>query len=345
MTNTNPLKLSEIAELVGGELRGDGETVIHGVRGIRAAQKGEITFLADPRYAGFLESTQASAVIAPPEVSCKIPSVRLENPYQAFLKVTEVLAVGPRLHFTPGVHDTAIVDASARIDDNASIGPHCGIGRGSEIGANTAILHGTYVGDDVMIGCDCLVYPNVTIREGTRIGDRAIIHSGAVIGADGFGYAQEGKVHRKIPQIGRVVIEDDVEIGANTTIDRATFDETRICSGVKIDNLVQVAHNVVVGKNTLLAGQAGISGSAVLGENVVVAGQAGVGGHLEIGDRAVVAPQAGAVQSVKPDTVVSGYPAREHGLARRIYSYTARLPELYRRIKELEKKVSELEKD
>jgi UDP-3-O-[3-hydroxymyristoyl] glucosamine N-acyltransferase len=340
----NSYKLSEIADLVGGELKGNGDTIIRGVGGIKEAREGDITYLADPRYASFLASTRASAVIVPPDARCTIPSVRLQNPHLGFLKVMEAFGLDIQPRPAPGVDERAVVDASARIGDNASIGPYCGVGRNVVIGQGSAVMHGSYIGDDTVIGDECLIYPNVTIRERTRIGSRVIIHPGAVIGADGFGFAREGKVHRKIPQVGCVVIEDDVEIGANTTVDRATFGETRICSGVKIDNLVQIAHNVVVGKNSVFAAQSGIAGSTVLGENVTLAGQAGLVGHLEIGDRVVVAAQAGVSNSIKPDTVVSGYPAREHSLARRIYACMKQLPDLFRRVKALEKKVEEGER-
>lgn len=338
-------KLSEIATLIGGELNGDGNTVIQGVGGIKDAGPGQITFLSNPVYARFLAGTRASAAIIAPDVECPVPSVCVKNPYLGFLKVLETFAGAFQLAFPPGIHPSAVVDSTADIGDNASIGPCCGVGERTRIGARSVLMHGTWASDDVEIGSDCLVYPNVVIRERTCIGDRAIIHPGAVIGADGFGFAQEGKRHRKIPQIGRVVIGDDVEVGANSTIDRAAFGETRIGNGVKIDNLVQVAHNVVIGDNTVIAALAGLSGSLTVGENVMMGGQAGLAGHIEIGDRAVVAAQSGVAKSIPPDTVVSGYPASEHGLQKRIWAYTARLPEIYRRIKALEKRIGELESE
>jgi UDP-3-O-[3-hydroxymyristoyl] glucosamine N-acyltransferase len=195
-----------------------------------------------------------------------------------------------------------------------------------------------------MVGADCLVYPHVTIRERCEIGDRVILHAGAVIGADGFGYAKDGEANRKIPQIGIVKIEDDVEIGANTTIDRATTEVTLIRRGAKIDNLVQIAHNVVVGEHSILAAQVGVSGSTQIGKNVTVAGQAGLVGHIRIGDNAMIGAQGGVTKSVPADTKVSGYPAREHSCARKIYALWARLPELFREVKNLAKRVEELEK-
>ncbi len=190
-----------------------------------------------------------------------------------------------------------------------------------------------------------MIYPGVTIREECEIGDRVILHPGAVIGSDGFGYARDGKRHAKIPQIGRVVIEDDVEIGSNSTVDRATTGVTRICEGTKIDNLVHIAHNCTVGKSSILAAQVGIAGSSELGEGVVMGGQSGVTDHMTVGDHAVIGGRGGVIRPVGEGMTVSGFPARDHGETRRIYAYTARLPELYRRIKDLEKRIAELEKE
>jgi UDP-3-O-[3-hydroxymyristoyl] glucosamine N-acyltransferase len=212
-----------------------------------------------------------------------------------------------------------------------------------KLGAGTKILFGCYIGSGVTTGEDCLFYPNVTVRERCEIGARVIIHPGAVIGADGFGYIPDGDRHIKVPQVGRVVLEDDVEIGANTTVDRATTDVTRVCAGTKIDNLVQIAHNCIIGENSILAGQVGVSGSVKTGKNVVAAGQSGLVGHIEIGDRVIMGAQAGVTKSIPAGMTVSGYPAREHGLAKKIYAYTARLPELYDRVKELEQRLAELD--
>jgi UDP-3-O-[3-hydroxymyristoyl] glucosamine N-acyltransferase len=206
-------------------------------------------------------------------------------------------------------------------------------------------MAGTFIGEDVRIGRECQIYPNVTIREGSRIGDRVILQPGSVIGADGFGFAKDGQTHHKVPQIGRVIIEDDVEIGANSTIDRATTGETRVKRGSKIDNLVQIAHNVVIGENSILAAQVGIAGSTELGRNVVLAGQAGLVGHITIGDGAMVGAQGGVTKSVPPDTAVSGYPAREHKKARRLWAYNNRLPDLFERVKEMERRIRELEEE
>ena len=334
--------LSDLAKLVGGELSGDGAVAITGVSGIREASAGDIAFVADPKYAEFLKSTAASAVIRSSEIECDLASIVVDNPYLAFVKVMNLFVQFADSSLPPGVHDSALVDPTAELGENISIGPFCMIGPGSRIGAGTKILFGCYVGNGVSIGADCLIYPNVTIREKCELGNRVILHPGAVIGGDGFGYVSDGERHVKVPQIGKVVLEDDVEVGVNTAIDRATTEVTRVCAGTKVDNLVQVAHNCVIGKNTILAGQVGVSGSTKLGENVIAGGQAGLVGHIEIGDRVIMGAQAGITKSIPADTTVSGYPAREHGLARKIYVYTARLPELFDRVKELELRLAGL---
>ncbi len=336
--------LLELAKLVRGELAGDGATTISGVSGIKEAGGGDIAFVADPKYAEYLKSTAASAVIRSSGVESNLPSIVVDNPYLAFVKVMNLFVQSADSAIEPGVHDSALVDPTAELGQNVSIGPFCMIGPGSRVGENTKILFGCYIGSGVSIGTDCLIYPNVTIREKCEMGNRVILHPGAVIGADGFGYIPDGERHVKVPQIGNVVLEDDVEIGANTAIDRATTEVTRIQAGTKIDNLVQVAHNCLIGKNGIVAGQAGISGSAKLGDNVIAGGQAGIVGHIEVGDRVIMGAQAGITKSIPADTTVSGYPAREHRLARKIYVYTARLPELYERVKELELRLAELSK-
>ncbi len=336
-------KLGELADIVGGKVEGDAEVEIDGVAGIREARAGQITFLANPKYEEFLDTTGASAVIGPPDMKINKPLIRIENPYFAYLKVLNLFAEQLTVKYPREVHDQAVVDDSAVLGNNVAVGPFCQICAGARIGDNTTILAGVFVGVDVQIGADCLVYPMVTIREGSRLGDRVILQPGVVIGADGFGFAKDGQTHHKVPQIGRVIIEDDVEIGANSTVDRATTEETRVKRGSKIDNLVQVAHNVVVGEDNIIAAQVGISGSTELGKNVVLGGQAGLAGHITVGDDAMVGGGAGVTKSVPPNTVVSGYPAREHNKARRLYVYTTKLPDLFDRVKELEKKLARYE--
>jgi UDP-3-O-[3-hydroxymyristoyl] glucosamine N-acyltransferase len=342
--STRCFTLKELAGIVGGEVEGDESVEIHGVAGIREARDGDITFVANPRYESFLATTSASAVIASPAVASLKPAIRIDDPYFAYLKVLNLFAEDVEVHYPRGVHETAVIDATASLDDDVAVGPFCQIGPGVHIGAGTTILCGTFVGQDTRIGSQCLVYANVTIRERCTIGDRVIIQPGAVIGSDGFGFAKNGSTHHKIPQIGRVVLEDDVEIGANSCVDRATTGETRVRRGTKVDNLVQIAHNVVIGENCVIAAQAGISGSTELGRGVVLAGQAGLVGHITLGDGAVVGAQGGVTKSVPADTTVSGYPAREHSRARKLWAHTARLPELFKRVRELEAEIESLRK-
>ncbi len=336
--------LKELARLVDGELIGAGDVEITGVAGIKEAREGEITFLANSKYESYLASTRASAIIADRDDCSPKPLIKVSNPYLAFLKVMSLFSGDRPERLQKGIHPTAIVAKNARIAADVSIGAYCFVGEDVALGARTAILPLACLLDGVKIGEDCLIYPHVTVREQCVIGNRVILHSGAVIGSDGFGYAKDGEVNRKIPQIGIVQIEDDVEIGANAAIDRATTDVTLIKRGVKIDNLVQIAHNVVVGEDSILAAQAGVSGSTQLGRNVVLAGQSGLVGHIQIGDNAMVGAQGGVTKSVPANTRVSGYPAREHGSARRIYALIARLPELFKDLKRLAARVEALEK-
>ena len=341
--NSLSFKLGELADIVGGKVEGDSAVEIQGVAGIREAKAGDITFIANPKYEVFLETTLASAVIAPPNVKIDKPIVRIENPYFAYLKVLNLFAEELMVRYPRVVHEQAVVDDSAVISEDVAVGPFCQVCADVLIGNGTTILAGSFIGQKVVLGRDCLIYPNVTIREGCTIGDRVIIQPGAVIGADGFGFAKDGQTHHKVPQIGRVIIEDDVEIGANSTVDRATTGETRVKRGSKIDNLVQIAHNVVIGEDCILAAQVGISGSTELGKNVVLAGQAGLAGHITVGDGAMVGGQGGVTKSVPANTTVSGYPAREHRKALKLSACTNQLPDLFERVKDLEKKLKKLE--
>jgi UDP-3-O-[3-hydroxymyristoyl] glucosamine N-acyltransferase len=337
-------RLEELARLVDGEIIGARDIVISGVAGIKEAREGEITFLANPKYESHLATTRASAVIADRDGGSSKPIIKVSNPYLAFLKVMSLFSGDSLGRRQRGIHATAVIAPSAKLGTDVSIGAHCYVGENAELGSRTTILPLVCICDDVRIGEDCFIYPHVTVREHCEIGNRVILHPGVVIGSDGFGYAKDGELNRKIPQIGIVRIEDDVEIGANTAIDRATTDATIVKRGVKIDNLVQIAHNVVVGENSILAAQVGISGSTRLGRNVVLAGQAGLVGHIEIGDNAMVGAQGGVTKSIPPDTKVSGYPAREHSLARKIYALISRLPELFKEVARLVKRVDALEK-
>jgi UDP-3-O-[3-hydroxymyristoyl] glucosamine N-acyltransferase len=339
------IKLSDLAEVVGGRISGDGSVLIRGVAGIKEARKGDVTFLANPRYDKFLATTAASAVIAPPGTdSPDCALIICDNPYLSFVKAVEYF-VPNKNSYPRTLHPTAVVAPGVRFGKDVGIGACAVIEEGVAVGDDTVILAGTFVGRGTRIGDHCLVYQNVTIREEVTIGDRVIIHSGAVIGSDGFGFAKDGEIYRKIPQIGTVVIEDDVEIGANVTIDRATTGTTCVGKGTKIDNLVQIAHNVRIGENCVLVAQVGLGGSTEVGKGATFAGQAGAVGHIKIGEQALIAAQAGVTKSVPAETMVSGYPAREHGQMKRVYASLMKLPELLKKVADLSERVGKLEED
>jgi UDP-3-O-[3-hydroxymyristoyl] glucosamine N-acyltransferase len=345
------MNLRDTAALIQGELVGNGETEIVDVMKIEEAVKGTIAFLANPRYQKFLDSTHASAVIIPNSVDISavhrdepLAYVKVSDPYLSFLKLL-VHFHPPVPPLAPGVHPTAIISSSAVVGNNAAIGACVVVGERCRIGDETIILSGTVIGNDVIVGAGCLLYANVSVREGCRIGDRVIIHSGAVVGSDGFGFApRPDGTYEKIPQMGIVVIEDDVEIGANCTLDRATMGETRIKRGAKLDNLIQIAHNVVVGENTVMAAQSGISGSTKIGKNSMIGGQVGFTGHLDIAERTFIGAQAGVAKSIPdPGKSFLGSPAKEKMTFARIESATRSLPEALRHIAELEKRIASLE--
>lgn len=331
------MTVQEVADLIGGKVEGDGGTPINGASGIKEAQSGDVTFLANSRYQSLLKETNATAIIVTSDIA--IPkgkiAIRHESPSLAFAKIMEYLGPEP-ITYPPRIHPTAIIGKNVKLGKNISIQPYVVIEDDVVIGDNTTIGAGVFVGQDAKIGRDTFIYPRVTIRERIILGNRCIIHSGAVIGSDGFGYAIVRGIHHKIPQIGTVVIEDDVEIGANVTIDRARFDKTWIKKGTKIDNLVQIAHNVVIGENSIIVAQTGISGSTTVGNNVILAGQSGITGHITIGDNAIVGAQAGVTKSVPPGQMVSGYPAAPHTKAKKIQALINRLPKLYEKVAELE---------
>jgi len=335
---------AEIAEKLGGRLEGDAEALITGLAGIREARKGDLTFVANPHYATAAADTRASAVIVAEDWSrvCPAALIRVKNPDKAFAEAA-LLFAPPPIAFTPGVHPTAVVAQNARLGKDVFVGPYCVIEPDAVIGDRCIIYAGCYIGHETIIGDDCKLYPQVTIRERARIGKRAIIHNGTVIGSDGFGYAQEGVIRKKIPQIGIVSIGDDVEIGANVTIDRARFGQTSIGNGVKIDNLVQIAHNVSIGDNSVIVAQAGIAGSTSIGERTILAAQTGVVGHLEIGSDVIVLAQSGVTKDLPSKAVVFGSPAVPHEKAALIRAHTMRLPELKSKIIMLDERLSRLE--
>lgn len=334
--------LRELADELGCTLRGDGAVEVVRVAGIEDSGPGDLTFVANPRYAKRLSTTRASAVIVSPDTETPLPSLLSANPYLAFARAVALLH--PAAPPAPGVHPLASVDPTAELGEGVHVAPLAVIGPRVTIGARSVVHPHAVLYADVTVGRDCLLHSGAQVREGCRLGDRVVLQNGAVIGADGFGFArdEEGRYH-KIPQRGIVVIEDDVEVGALCAIDRAALGETRVGRGTKIDNLVQVGHSVTIGEDTVLAGQVGIAGSTRVGHRVTLAGQVGVAGHLTIGDGVIATAQTGIPSSVDAGTVVSGYPAIDNRDWLKASAVFAKLPELQRRVRELERKLRELE--
>ncbi len=332
------MKLTLIAEKIAARLEPpDAETEITGVSGIEEAASGQITFIANAKYAAAAKTTQASAIIVDEKFPFPgRPVLRTRNPQLAYARAIELFFTPPQ--YAPGIHPTAIIDPSAKIGPNASIGPYVVIESGVEIGANCSLRAHVTIYSDVKIGSNFFAHSHVSIRENCQIGDNVLLHNGVVIGSDGFGFAKDDQGRwYKIQQSGKVVIEDDVEIQANSCIDRASLGETRICRGTKIDNLVQVGHNCSVGENALLCSQVGLAGSTEIGKNVILAGQVGVAGHCRIGDGAIATAQTGIPNDVTPGTIVSGYPAIDNKQWLRSVAVFTRLPELARAVRAVTK--------
>ena len=337
------MKLREIAERLACRLEGDGELEVHRVAGIEQAQPGDLTFLANLRYVGSLRTTRATAVILAedgPSAPCAM--LRTAEPYLAFARAVTLFSNPARP--AAGVDRLAAVASDAEIGEDVSIGPFVVIGSKVRVGNGTVIYPNVCVGDETRIGNDCVIHSNVAVRERVVIGHRVVIQNGAVIGSDGYGFVRRTDgTHQKIPQTSIVVIEDDVEVGANTAIDRPAVGETRVGAGTKIDNLVQIAHGVIIGRNALLAAQVGIAGSTTIGDDVMLGGQVGIAGHVEIGKGAVAAGQSGITNSLPAGAFVSGYPAIENKEWLKASALFRRLPELKKRIADLEKRIAELE--
>lgn len=336
--------LKEIAKIIDGKVIGDEGVIISGASGIKEAVEGEITFLANSKYSPLMDKTRAAAIITSTDnqVATTKPVIITENPSLAFIKIISMFMPDDAGH-PKGIDYTAVIGKNTTLGKDVTIGAYSVIGDNVVLGDNVVIYAGCYVGHHTKIGAATLIYPHVSIRERIIIGSRVIIHSGAVIGSDGFGFATIKGLHHKIPQVGFVQIQDDVEIGANVTIDRARFDKTVIGRGTKIDNLVQIGHNVVIGENSLIVAQAGVAGSTIVGNNVVLGGQAGLAGHLTVGDNAIVTAQSGVAKSIPADTMVSGYPARPFMTTQRANASVQNLPKLFIKVRELEKKIVELE--
>jgi UDP-3-O-[3-hydroxymyristoyl] glucosamine N-acyltransferase len=335
--------LGELADILGGDVVGDPQIELRGVAGIKEAQPGDITFLANSRYESYLTETRASAVICGRDRDrATIPLLRVDSPYLAFQRVVRVFRPDT-YRPAPGVHPSAVVAPEATLGTEVSVGPHCVVEPGARIGDRCVLMAGCYVGHHAIVGEDTVLYPHVSVREECVIGSRGIFHSGVVIGSDGFGFAFDAGRYHKVPQVGNVVIGDDVEIGANTTVDRATTDSTRIGDGTKIDNLVQIGHNVIIGRHCIVVAQVGISGSTELEDYVTIGGQAGLVGHIRVGKGAMVGAQSGVTKTIPGEGVVMGTPAIPLNVFKRINAFVQRLPQLAQRAKDLEQRVAALE--
>lgn len=339
--------VQELAALIGGQFASEADAgrKIHGVAAIADAGEGDVTFYGNVKYLAQLKASRATAALVPKDFAESIPAVaiQVESPSIAFAQLLQKFAPEP-IRFTLGVHPTAVVGNQVTLGENVSVQPFSVIEDGAQIGANTVIGAHGYVGHGARIGADCHLSPRVTVGAHSLIGNRVIIHGGAVLGSDGFGFEFSKGRHVKIPQTGIVQIDDDVEIGANVTIDRARFGRTWIQAGTKIDNLVQIAHNVVVGQHCILCAQVGISGSTRLGDYVTLAGQVGTVGHIEIGDQAIVGAQSGVSKSIGAKEVWFGYPAMPMRESKEQLARIARLPKLIERVKKLEQLLGAMQK-
>ena len=337
------LTLESLAHDLGGRVSGDGSVIIAGVGGIEEAKKGDITFVSDEKFIPLLKKTKASAAVVPQE----IPDVSLSllivpNPLLAIAKILTLFTQGP--YVSGGISDKAWVSPSAQVSKDATIYPFVSIGDEAKVGSRVTLYPGAFIGSQSVIGEDTVIYSNVTIYPRCVLGKRVIIHAGSVIGADGFGFVKDGEQNMRIPQVGIVEIEDDVEIGANCCVDRATFGKTLVKRGVKIDNLVQIAHNVQIGEHSIIVAQVGISGSTKLGKHVTLAGQVGLVDHIEIGDNVMVGAQSGITKDVPPNQIVLGSPHLPHRQFLRVAAIWTKLPELKKEVDLLLKRVEALEK-
>jgi UDP-3-O-[3-hydroxymyristoyl] glucosamine N-acyltransferase len=332
------MKLRELADRIGGRISGDPDVEITGVSGIDEAKEGDITFLLDKKSLKEIPALNASALIVKKEVKeCTLNMLVSDNPQFTFARALEVFYSKP---YSPsGVSAKAYIGTHVTMEDDVSIHPHACINSNAVLGSRVTVSSGVFIGEGVSIGDDSFIYPNVTIRENVTIGKKVIVHSGTVIGSDGYGYVPEKGKHCKIPQIGGVIIEDEVEIGANACIDRGTVGNTIIGWGTKIDNLVQIGHNVKIGKSCIIVSQVGISGSVEIGDGVILAGQVGIRDHIKVGNKAIVGAQSGIGSDIPEGQVYSGSPAIPHKTWLRAQSIYSKLPEYVRRLQEMERKL------
>jgi UDP-3-O-[3-hydroxymyristoyl] glucosamine N-acyltransferase len=342
--NSNPPSLGpmftvgQIAARLQGEVAGDSTLKLSGLAQPKDAGEGQLTFAENEKYLEVAIQSGASAIVAGKDAEVASTTlIRVPNVRVALAKVLAYFH--PETNYPGQIHETAVVDETAKVAPSAYVGPYCVVGKGSEVGDRTVLIGHVHVGDDVSIGAECRLFPNVTIYPGCRLGLRVRIHAGTVIGSDGYGYVLDGGRHLKIPQVGNVVLESDVEIGANVTIDCGALGSTLVKSGTKIDNLVQIAHNVVVGENCIVISQTGIAGSSQLGNYVTVAGQVGIAGHLKIGNQATLTAQSGVMHDVPDGEKWMGAPAQPDRQTKRQLLALQQLPELIRRVRQLEKEV------
>ncbi|MCL2335415.1 MAG: UDP-3-O-(3-hydroxymyristoyl)glucosamine N-acyltransferase [Endomicrobia bacterium] len=337
------LKAAELAKIVSGELIGDAGVAVSNANGLCEASENDVSFLGNPKYMHDAINTKAGVIFVPADTDSGQfkgkTIIKVKNPQYAYSMVLGIIEKERINSIEVKIHPSASISAKAKVGANAYIGQNAVIEDGAEVGDNAKIFPNVYVGQNVKIGKDCLIYPNVVIREDAVIGDRVVLQPGVVIGGDGFGFATIDGVNRKIPQIGRVEIGDDVEIGANTTIDRATADATRIGSGTKIDNMVMVAHNVQIGKNCLIVAQSGIAGSTKIGDNAIVGAQSGVAGHLKIGNNVIIAGQSGVSGNLSDNEKVGGNPQTDLQNSIKIRATMRKLPEMYKDLVKIKKEL------
>ncbi len=331
---------AELADRLEGRVVGDPAVRLTGFAPADAAGPGDLTWAESPQHLARAEASAAAAILVASDVTSTKTLIRVPNARVAFARMLPWFY--PEPDFPPGRHPSTVVDPTAQVDPTAHVGPLCVIGARARIGPRAVLMAGDHVGADCAVGEETRLFPGVTLYAGTRLGRRVRLHAGVVVGADGFGYVLDGGEHRKVPQVGHVVIEDDVELGANVTVDRGTLGATVIGRGTKVDNLVQIGHNVVLGRHCLVVSQAGIAGSTRLGDYVTVAGQAGIVGHLRIGDRAVIGGQSGVTTHVPAGETWLGSPARPAAQMKRMFVMMERLPELLRRLGDLEKELAAL---
>ena len=333
----DPLRLSDLARELDAELIGDGDVVVRGAAGLEHAGAGDITFVTRAALVDRLGDCAAAAVIVGPGIEPDRPALRVADPYRTFARLLARVAVPLDRLFPPGVHPTAVIDPEASVAAGGSVGPYAVVGAGCRVGPGTRLGSHVVLEPDVTVGGDCLLYAHSVVRTGCRLGDRVILHPGCVVGADGFGYLPGPEGLEKIPQVGIVVLADDVELGAGTCVDRATTGQTVIGPGTKLDNLVQVGHNVRIGRHSVFSAQTGISGSCEIGDGVTMGGQVGLGDHLKVGDGVKVGAKSGLHKDVAAGGTVFGYPALDAAESMRIAAALRRLPELVRTVARLEK--------